>query len=372
MSTNKYFDVIALLGIAAAVLLVYFFSPPSSSVREQRDIEMGYEKRLFTSSSVHRIELLMEDWFLFLGSGAAECWENCSLRIDGEYWDGAGIRIRKNKSLGQGKRIENQRYSFQIEFAHQQGGNTYYGLDRLYLYNLYGDRSYMKDYLGYRLMRDMGVPAPLCSYVWVTVNGEDWGLYLAIEELGESFLLRNYGEGHGRILLFSQWKGGKVQPNREVLIKYLVVDNFLGKQGGYREGDFGNTYLYEGKEGIMLIPWDYGSGFAQIIDGRKAEEFPVWEEQLESRPLAAWIGEEEEASRLYHQYYTLLMKKNLSDSALETEMIRVERMISPYVGRETRAFYPYQEFTEGVEEIRQFLQLRSNGVIRQLAEKSSF
>ena len=24
------------------------------------------------------------------------------------------------------------------------------------------------------------VCAPLCSYVWVTVNGADWGLYLAV------------------------------------------------------------------------------------------------------------------------------------------------------------------------------------------------
>ena len=39
----------------------------------------------------------------------------------------------------------------------------------------------MKDYLSYRLMAAAGAAAPLCSYVWITVNGEDWGLYLAVE-----------------------------------------------------------------------------------------------------------------------------------------------------------------------------------------------
>ncbi|MBP5267368.1 MAG: CotH kinase family protein, partial [Ruminococcus sp.] len=37
----------------------------------------------------------------------------------------------------------------------------------------------------------------LCSYAYITVNGEDWGLYLAVEALEESFLDRNYGSNYG-------------------------------------------------------------------------------------------------------------------------------------------------------------------------------
>ena len=51
----------------------------------------------------------------------------------------------------------------------------------------------MKDYLAYRLMAEFGADAPLCSYVWVTVNGEDWGLYLAVEAVEDSFMQRVYG-----------------------------------------------------------------------------------------------------------------------------------------------------------------------------------
>ena len=51
----------------------------------------------------------------------------------------------------------------------------------------------MKDYLAYRLMAGFGADAPLCSYVWVTVNGEAWGLYLAVEAVEDSFLDRVYG-----------------------------------------------------------------------------------------------------------------------------------------------------------------------------------
>ena len=43
----------------------------------------------------------------------------------------------------------------------------------------------MKDYLSYRMMQEFGVDAPLCSYAYITVNGEEWGLYLAVEGVEE-------------------------------------------------------------------------------------------------------------------------------------------------------------------------------------------
>ena len=35
----------------------------------------------------------------------------------------------------------------------------------------------MKDYLTYKMMANLGVAAPLVSYVWVTVNGQDFGSF---------------------------------------------------------------------------------------------------------------------------------------------------------------------------------------------------
>ena len=48
----------------------------------------------------------------------------------------------------------------------------------------------MKDYLSYEIFRQAGVDSPLVSYVWLTVNGEDKGLYIAIEDISESYLER--------------------------------------------------------------------------------------------------------------------------------------------------------------------------------------
>ena len=53
--------------------------------------------------------------------------------------------------------------------------------------------------MSYDMMEYMGVPSPACSYVQVEVNGQPWGLYLAVEETEEAFLDRQFGIDHGVI-----------------------------------------------------------------------------------------------------------------------------------------------------------------------------
>lgn len=78
-------------------------------------------------------------------------------------------------------------------------GKSYHGLDKLSLNNLIMDSTMMKDYLTYTLMNEFGVTSSLCSYVYISVNGEDWGLYLAVEGVEEAFLERNYGSNYGEL-----------------------------------------------------------------------------------------------------------------------------------------------------------------------------
>ena len=95
--------------------------------------------------------------------------------IDGETYANVAIRAKGNTSLTQVENYGNDRYSFKIEFDHYDSGLTYHGLDKLSLNNIIQDNTYLKDYLTYQMMGWFGVAAPLCSYVYITVNGEDWG-----------------------------------------------------------------------------------------------------------------------------------------------------------------------------------------------------
>lgn len=152
---------------------------------------LGYEDRLFDQSTVHTIDIVMEDWDSFIANAAAEEYADCDIVIDGERFSHVAIRAKGNTSLFSVATLGSTRYSFKVEFDHFVSDMTYHGLDKLSLNNLIQDATMMKDYLAYTLMNRMGVPTSLCSYVQINVNGEPWGLYLAVEGVEDAFMERN-------------------------------------------------------------------------------------------------------------------------------------------------------------------------------------
>lgn len=153
---------------------------------------LGYESRLFDTSYVHSIDIVTDDWDSFIENCESEEYSSCAVVIDGESYKNIAIRAKGNTSLSRVANYGNDRYSFKIEFDHYNDATTYHGLDKLCLNNIIQDNTYMKDYLCYTMMNYAGVSSPLCSFAYITVNGEDWGLYLAVEAVEDSFIERNY------------------------------------------------------------------------------------------------------------------------------------------------------------------------------------
>ena len=200
MSTHKNIDKICCFAMALClVLVVVVFANGEALGIQAADRYFGYEDRLFDDSVVHTIDIQMDDWEGFLSTCTNEEYSLCDLVVDGESYSGAGIRAKGNTSLSSVAQYGNDRYSFKIEFDHYDNALTYHGLDKLNLNNLIQDNTMMKDYVTYQLMGSFGVDAPLCSYVYITVNGEDWGLYLAVEGVEDSFLQREYGNDYGEL-----------------------------------------------------------------------------------------------------------------------------------------------------------------------------
>lgn len=199
MSTHKHIDKICCVVLAMTLILSAVFVLTGAFGAEAKEVSLGYENRLFDTSKVHTVDIVMNDWDSFIESCTDEEYTSCNLVIDGEAYKNVAIRAKGNTSLSNVQSMNSDRYSFKIEFDHYDNANTYYGLDKLCLNNIIQDNTYMKDYITYQMMNKFGVASPLCSYVSITVNGEDWGLYLAVEAVEESFLLRNYGSNYGEL-----------------------------------------------------------------------------------------------------------------------------------------------------------------------------
>ncbi len=194
-------DRICCLVIVCTMLLAAVFTAMAGFgvLESNRQSSLTYTSHLFDQSTVHKIEITMQDWDSFIDTCTNEEYASCTVTIDGEAQGTAGIRAKGNTSLSSVAQYGNDRYSFKIEFDHYQDGKTYRGLDKLSLNNLIQDATYMKDYWSYTFMSKMGVASPLCSYTEIYVNGEYWGLYLAVEGVEDAFLERNYGEDSGEL-----------------------------------------------------------------------------------------------------------------------------------------------------------------------------
>lgn len=228
----------------------------------------------------------MDDWDSFIETCTNEEYSLCSVVIDGEAYKNVAIRAKGNTSLTQVVSYGNDRYSFKIEFDHYDDTKTYYGLDKLCLNNIIQDNTYMKDYLCYQLMGMFDVSSPLCSFVNISVNGETWGLYLAVEGVEEAFLERNYsgdygelyrpdssemggGRGNGKEFEMEQWsEEDSVSENENSDATESAVDE--NTPPDMMENPFGNNTEFApgqngtGQEGQMMPPdMENSQGFEQ-------------------------------------------------------------------------------------------------------------
>ena len=150
--------------------------PPASPAPTETPAPVRYEHALFDTSYVHTVDVRIAeaDWAELLAAPIDKTKYHASIRIDGETFENVSFATKGNSSLYYvADDPGSERYSFRLNFGKFIKGQTYHGLDKLSLNSLFCDATYMKDALSYALFRRCGAPAPLTSYVWLTVNGEE-------------------------------------------------------------------------------------------------------------------------------------------------------------------------------------------------------
>ena len=99
MSTHKHIDKICLVAaILSLILCAVFMNGEALGIQAASKI-MGYESRLFDTSKVHTIDIVIDDWDAFLDTAQSEEYAVCSVVIDGEAISNVGIRGKGNTSL---------------------------------------------------------------------------------------------------------------------------------------------------------------------------------------------------------------------------------------------------------------------------------
>ncbi len=186
--------------VAAAVAFALVFSIlfsylPGNLGFSQTAAALGYED-YFDAASLLRVDVTVDadDWQAMLDSAASEEYIECDVALNGESVSSAGIRCKGNSSLSM---TQDERYSFKINFGEYVKKQTFHGLDKMVLNNTQSDNTFIKEYLSYYLLSKAGVKTPLFAMAEIYVNGEYWGLYLAVECIDDSFIEHNFSTDGG-------------------------------------------------------------------------------------------------------------------------------------------------------------------------------
>lgn len=178
--------------------LVFLILAGCSAQDNDSGTEKSYTDLIFDNTCVHTIDVSMpeEDRADQLANPKEKTKYKASVVIDGEEISDVAFHTKGNSSLYFVADAGKDKFSYGINFGKYVDDQDYHGLDKLSLQNNYADASYMKEHMSFWLFRRMGVNAPLTSFAWLTVNGEDQGLFTVIEGVEDSFLERTAaGEG---------------------------------------------------------------------------------------------------------------------------------------------------------------------------------
>ncbi len=205
---------------------------------------------LFTQDVIHTVDITLDD----------DAWDGLyvdpytfvsgDVRVDGDLVPGSGVRLRGK--YGSFRTITGKP-KFKIAFDEYDGAQRYLGMKALALNNEVVDCSFLKEPLGYEVFRTAGIPVPRTSFASVTVNGEDYGLYVLVEVPDDVFLERHYADASGNL-----YDG-----------KYLY---FPGYGSGYTLLDFasGLDDQFPLEEGTDVDNVDVSAVSSVIVDGTAA------------------------------------------------------------------------------------------------------
>ena len=204
MIASKHINKIAIIAVVAAIIfcIVAIAFAPKLIEKFGTGVRMEYETKMFDTSEPMKIDIQMdpEQWETMLDKATQELYYVCDVVINGTKFYDVGIRPKGNTSLSSiASNPNTDRFSFKLEFDQFIEGQTAWGLDKLCLNNNYADATNMKEALFYDMFEFLGADASLYNYAEITVNGEYWGIYLALEAVEDSFLIRNYGAQNGEL-----------------------------------------------------------------------------------------------------------------------------------------------------------------------------
>ena len=219
MIESKKINIIVAVAVCFALITGIFVMGFSSTVDSSDDTvksvsESAYAEEIF-GVDIISLEIITDktDWQTMLDNAQAEEFIMADVVVNGTKFSNVGIRPKGNSSLQKVTQYDSDRYSFRLKFNEYIKDQTCFGLESFVVNNAISDNSYMREYISYDIMNTAGVDSPYFGFTNITVNGDAWGLYLAVEVYDDNYEERVFGDTSG--MLYSV-KGTEIADNNVV------------------------------------------------------------------------------------------------------------------------------------------------------------
>ena len=160
----------------------------------------------------------------------------------GQVYPEVGVHFRGTSSYFT---VRSDKKSFNIAVDYGKDGQRLYGYKTLNLLNGHVDASFLREVLYNRIARDY-IPAMQTNLVKLVINGENWGVYINLQQYNKDFLAEQFGTKGG-----VRWKVG---PGRGGALTYAGDD-----PTAYQE-------TYQLKTNNVEAPWQDLIALCKMLD----------------------------------------------------------------------------------------------------------
>jgi hypothetical protein len=296
-------------------------------------------------------------------------WYAATITIDGERFEDVGLR--KKGHLGSQSTLKP---SLKVKLDEHVADQALLGLERFALNNSKSDPSFARTCLAYRAFAAAGIPAPRCTFAHVALNGEDLGVFVAIDEVGKPMLARQLPDAEGNLYegtasdFRPEYVGGFEQetnttsdPARadlaalfdvidgaadadlvaeleplldlEEFYAFWAVETLVWHRDGY-SGNANNFYVYaDPSRGgrFRFLPWGTDATFqanTRVDVPDSVQAFGVLAERLYAVPAAR---------ARYHEVLDGLLESSWDAADLVAELERIGGIVRPLLDEADRA-----------------------------------
>ncbi|MFC1611304.1 CotH kinase family protein [Myxococcota bacterium] len=318
---------------------------------------------------------------------------SADVTIDGERVTNVGLR--KKGFLGSTSTLKP---SLKLKLNEFVPGQRFRTGKRFALNNCKQDSSYVRSCLVYRVFAAAGIPAPRCTFAHVTVNGNDLGIYAAVEEMKKPLLRRHFASDEGNLYEGTvcdfkspefygcfEKKTNKTDPSRadldpiynlvkntsdaqletklaekfdvEELYRFWAVEVLVWHRDGY-SGNTNNYFIYaDPTDGgrFRFLPWGPDSAFGAW--GSVISYSVLAYGAITRRLYKYW----ETRNAYYDRLLPLLNDVWDADDLLD-EVDRIVGVIEPHIKANESA-----EFWAGIAQIKMFISERESEISAAIA-----